>query len=123
MVDDYRATRRALRRILLGLSATVDEAESVREAVARLQAAVYELVIADVHMPELDGLTLVAWIRQRPELAAVKIIVLTNATSFGTMAMARDVGADLYLLKPVTDTGLAAAVAQLVGPPADGRGA
>ena len=64
-----------------------------------------------------------AWIRQRPELAAVKIIVLTNATSFGTMAMARDVGADLYLLKPVTDTGLAAAVAQLVGPPADGRGA
>ena len=115
MVDDYRATRRALRRILLGLSATVDEAETVREAVTRLQAVSYELVITDVHLPELDGLTLVAWIRQRPELAAVKVIVLTNATSFGTMAMARQVGADLYLLKPVTETGLGAAVRQLVG--------
>ena len=116
VVDDYRATRRALLRILFWLSATVDEAETVREAVARLQAVSDERVITDVHMSELDGLTLVVWFRKRLELTALKVIVLANATSVGTMSMARKAGADPYLLKPVTETRLGAAVRRYIAP-------
>jgi CheY-like chemotaxis protein len=60
-VDDEATIRRLLARFLRGRGCTVDEVADGGEALVRLQAAEYDVVISDVSMPGLDGATL--WMR------------------------------------------------------------
>ena len=52
-------------------------------------------------MPDTDGLTLAATIRERAELVATRIILLTSGESSGDLARFRELGIDAHLLKPV----------------------
>jgi PAS domain S-box-containing protein len=61
----------------------------------------YALVLLDARMPEMDGLALAAQIRQRAELAATRIILLTSGDRPGELARLRELRVDTHLLKPV----------------------
>jgi PAS domain S-box-containing protein len=61
----------------------------------------YPLVLLDARMPDVDGLKLAAQIRQRAELAATRIILLTSGDRPGDLARSREQRVNAHLLKPV----------------------
>ena len=61
----------------------------------------YALVLLDARMPDADGLTVAAKIRERAELAATRIVLLTSGERPGDPARARELRIDAQLLKPV----------------------
>ena len=61
----------------------------------------YALVLLDARMPDTDGLALAAQIRQRAELSATRIILLTSGDRPGDLARFRELRIDAHLLKPV----------------------
>jgi two-component system sensor histidine kinase/response regulator len=106
IVDDNGTNRRILEEWLRGWQM---EPAAVGEGLAALDAlwgAVsigrpYALVLLDARMPDTDGLALAAKIRNRAELAATRIILLTSGDRPGDPALSRQLRIDANLLKPV----------------------
>src|SRR5580704_12929511 len=73
------------------------------------------IVILDVMMPGLDGLGACHAIRANPATRHVKIVMLTSKTSAVDQAAAKRYGADLYLTKPFSVSGLAATLVSMLG--------
>ena len=102
IVDDEAPARRRLRELLDDCTAAlplsiVGEAQHGREALDLLQTAPAELVLTDIHMPEMDGIELA---RHLLKLAHPPVVIFT--TAFHEHALqAFDVNAIDYLVKPV----------------------
>jgi CheY-like chemotaxis protein len=89
-------------------------------ALAQLSAALeagepYPLILTDMHMPGMDGFALIERIRQRPELSAATIMMLTSAGHRGDAARCQELGVSAYLLKPIRQSELREAVARVLG--------
>jgi CheY-like chemotaxis protein len=66
-------------------------------------------------MPKMDGFELVEQIRQRPELSAPTILMLTSAGHRGDAERCRKLGVSAYLLKPIRQSELREAIARVLG--------
>ena len=87
---------------------TVDTNEFSQQALKEIPGARPDCVITDLMMPEMDGFELCRELRRRPELQSMKIIVLSAKSYDFDRRRARELGADVYIVKPiVTDTLLA----------------
>ncbi len=91
-----------------------------KEALDQLSAArdakePFGLILTDMHMPKMDGFTLIEHIRQRPELATATIMMLTSAGHRGDAARCLELGVAAYLLKPIRQSELREALARVLG--------
>jgi CheY-like chemotaxis protein len=68
-----------------------------------------------MHMPNMDGFTLIERIRQRPELNTATIMMLTSAGHRGDGARCQELGVAAYLLKPIRQSELREAIARVLG--------
>jgi two-component system, chemotaxis family, chemotaxis protein CheY len=104
VVDDSKTIRIILGRILKELGYAVCEAGNGKEALKVMESerAVVTLVLADWNMPEMNGLELLKRLRQDPELASLKIIMVTTETEMDHMVSALEAGANEYVMKPFT---------------------
>ena len=104
VVDDSKTIRMIIRRVLTELGFEVCEAANGIEALKVLDAekTAVSLVLADWNMPEINGLELVKSLRQRPEFASIKILMVTTETEIGQMTQALEAGANEYVMKPFT---------------------
>ncbi len=104
VVDDSKTIRMIIRRVLTELGFEVCEAANGIEALKVLDAekTAVSLVLADWNMPEMNGLELVKSLRQRPEFASIKILMVTTETEIGQMTQALEAGANEYVMKPFT---------------------
>lgn len=103
VIDDSRAMRMVLRRILTGLGFDVSEAAGGPPALELLAAGEHpDLVLVDWHMPEMEGIDVVAAMRAQPVDYRGKIVMVTTETEMSQMARALQAGADEYLMKPFT---------------------
>jgi len=59
------------------------------------------LVLLDLKMPGLNGLDVLKWIRQQPGLKALRVAMLTSSDLPGEVKLAHDLGANIFLTKPV----------------------
>ena len=106
IVDDNATNRHILEEWLRGWQM---EPAAVGDGVAAMDALwdaaalgrPYPLVLLDARMPDTDGLALAAKIRERAELSATRIILLTSGDRPGDPARLRELRIDAHLLKPV----------------------
>ena len=106
VVDDNDTNRHILAEWLRGWQM---KATAVNDGMAAVDALwhraangrPYALVLLDARMPDADGLTVAAMIRERAELAATRIILLTSGERRGDPARVRELRIDAQLLKPV----------------------
>jgi CheY-like chemotaxis protein/anti-sigma regulatory factor (Ser/Thr protein kinase) len=127
IVDDNRTNRRILEAMLQRWEMNPTSAEDGEEALKQLTCAQdvgdpYALVLTDMHMPKMDGFTLVEQIRQRREFSAPIIMMLTSAGHRGDGARCQELGVAAYLLKPIRQSELREAIARVLGAP-PGKGA
>ena len=120
VVDDNRANQRILEGMLKRWEMRSSSAASGDEALAQLTAAQvagdpYALILTDMHMPNMDGFTLIELIRQKTELSTAIIMMLTSAGHRGDAARCNELGVAAYLLKPIRQTELREAIARALG--------
>ena len=106
VIDDSRATRAMLRRILQQLRFDVSEAADGREGVAALDQAReqggIDLALVDWNMPVMDGLEFVKAVRARPEYDHVVLMMVTTEGGAEELMQALEAGANEYAMKPFT---------------------
>ncbi|GGU04100.1 MULTISPECIES: response regulator transcription factor [Streptomyces] len=98
IVDDEPAVREALRRSLAFEGYGTEEAVDGADALARMESYAPDLVVLDIQMPRMDGLT--AARRIRASGSTVPILMLTARDTVGDRVTGLDAGADDYLVKP-----------------------
>lgn len=100
IVDDEPGVRLVLERSLLRLECLLETAVDGRSALERLGQKKYDLILLDLHLGDLDGLSLLKAARERdPD---VVVIILTGQGSLETAVEALRLGAFDYLFKPAT---------------------
>jgi DNA-binding response OmpR family regulator len=98
IVEDEAKIRHLLRRGLLEESYAVDTANDGEEALYKLDINVYDLVLLDIMLPKVDGITVCQTIRKKnPHLP---IILLTAKDRVPEKVVGLDAGADDYITKP-----------------------
>jgi chemosensory pili system protein ChpA (sensor histidine kinase/response regulator) len=100
VVDDSLSVRRVLGRALERHGWETRQARDGVEALELLAAGRADVVVTDIEMPRMNGLELVAAIRNRAEIAALPIVVLTSRASDQHRQRAYEIGANAYLVKP-----------------------
>ena len=115
-VDDAGLVRRYYRNILEGAGYEVDEAINGLEAIEKLLKDSVDLLIIDINMPQMDGLSLLRYLRRQPApLCAIPALVSSTEAEAHDMEAARAAGANLYLVKPVKPETLVQYAALLTG--------
>jgi len=99
-IDDSFSLRQLLSRALAEGGHKVTEAKDGMEALVIAQAQGADLVITDVNMPQMDGLTLIKRLRGLPAYRHVPILVLTTEMDPAKKRIAKDAGATGWIVKP-----------------------
>jgi chemosensory pili system protein ChpA (sensor histidine kinase/response regulator) len=103
LVDDSVSVRRFVGQMLEKAGFEVVTAADGADAVARVGAEAFDLVITDLEMPRVNGYELIDDLRRRPATRAVPVIVLTTRAGDKHVALARQLGVDHYVTKPVEE--------------------
>ncbi|WP_297506870.1 response regulator [uncultured Caulobacter sp.] len=99
-VDDSASIRAAIKIALTSEGYGVAEARDGQEGVAQADAGDFQLIITDLNMPVMDGLTMIRTLRTKPKHAGVPIIFLTTESDADIKAQAKAAGATGWLTKP-----------------------
>ena len=117
IVDDAALVRLYYRSALERAGYQVEEALNGLEALERLLVASFDLIILDVNMPQMDGLTLLRALRRQDGVAAGTPVLMTSTEAKPQdIAAAHAAGANFYLVKPVSQPVLVEHVEMLCGP-------
>jgi two-component system chemotaxis response regulator CheY len=99
-VDDSSSLRMAVRIALTGAGYTVTEANDGMEGLTKAGAQRFDMIITDLNMPRMDGLTMIREIRKSGKQTGVPIIFLTTESDDGIKGQAKAAGATGWLVKP-----------------------
>jgi two-component system sensor histidine kinase/response regulator len=128
IVDDNATNRRILRETLTQWGMKPTPARGGREALAVAteahQAGVpFPLMILDVSMPDLDGFAVARAMKDDPDLAGVRVVMLTSADRPEDPERGRELGVSAYLVKPVITSDLRKALQAALARPTGTEGA
>ncbi|MEI7772069.1 MAG: response regulator [Chloroflexales bacterium] len=114
VVDDSAVSRHVLSYTLRHAGHTVLTVAGGREALDQLAAGAVDLVIADLQMPEMDGITLLNHIRADEGICRVQLLMLTASGQDEDRLASQEAGANGFLTKPASSHDLIAAVNRLL---------
>ena len=118
VVDDAALVRVYYRTILEGAGFRVEEALNGLEALETLLSRAVDLLVVDINMPQMDGLTFLRTLREREgPMASIPALVASTESAAADFAAARAAGANYYLLKPVEREQLVEFARMLCGVP------
>ncbi len=101
LVEDQEDNRVLARKLLQRAGFRVEEATDGRQALAQAAALRPDLILLDIHLPEMDGLTVARTLRQSSDLKSLLIVALTANAMEGDRAKALEAGCDDYMTKPI----------------------
>jgi CheY-like chemotaxis protein len=99
VVDDHAETRRPLVRLLQVEGYTATGASNALEALASAQHSPPDLILLDVMIPPMDGLTFLMRLREDAKAREIPVIVVTGLSDPQTIARAKDLGVREHLIK------------------------
>jgi DNA-binding response OmpR family regulator len=103
IVDDDEEMSHAIGLMLNLLECDTSSFFNVRSAVQRLLTGkIPDLIILDVNLPEVSGLDMLEFLRRRPEWKNLPIVILSSEAADIVVDRAFELGADSYVMKPVT---------------------
>jgi two-component system chemotaxis response regulator CheY len=114
-VDDSAAMRQMVGITLTGAGHQVEQAADGREALRLAGLGKYDLVITDVNMPNMDGITLVRELRGLASYKYVPLLVLTTEATAERKQAGKAAGATGWLVKPFNPERLLATIAKVLG--------
>ncbi len=100
-IEDNIDNRTLIRRILSAEGYQVVEAGDAKEALEKLKALRPDMILMDINMPEVDGYTLTARIRNMPGFESIPIVALTANVMRGDRERSLEAGCDGYIQKPI----------------------
>lgn len=116
VIDDASLVRRYYRDALERAGFEVDEALNGVEGLEKLLAEPADLLIVDVNMPQMDGLTFLRSLRQQASpISSIPALVISTEAGPHDQRAARLAGANFYLVKPVAQDALVQHVSIMCG--------
>jgi two-component system chemotaxis response regulator CheY len=113
-VDDSASMRQMVLFTLQGAGYEVLQARDGVEALDMARASTVDLVLTDVHMPRMDGITLVRELRTLPNYKFVPMLILTTESSQEKKMDGKSAGATGWIVKPFNPPQLLATVARVI---------
>lgn len=114
-VDDSISIRKSISFILGQESYDVTEAEDGADGLKKAKTDKFGLIITDINMPNMDGITLIKELRNTAEYKFTPIIVLTTENQDSKMQEGRAAGATGWIVKPFSSEKLIAVVKKILG--------
>ena len=114
IVDDSSSVRTIARTALREQGYEVIEAANGQEGLQKLAAERVHLVVSDVNMPVMDGISFLKELKSRPTSKFVPVIMLTTEAGEDKKQEGRAAGAKAWIVKPFQPATLVDAVAKLV---------
>jgi two-component system chemotaxis response regulator CheY len=116
IVDDIEAMLRVLRNLLKQLNfRNIDQAANGSEALAKLRAGSFGLVISDWQMEPMTGIDLVREMRADKKLKHLPFVMVTAETQKDRLAVAKEAGVDTTIIKPLTADSLRKTLVGVLG--------
>ncbi|MCW5892666.1 MAG: response regulator [bacterium] len=120
VVDDNATNRFIVQQAVASWGCVVDEVDGGSAAVARLRAAAaagtpFDLVVLDMQMPDVDGAATARLVRCDPAISTTPIILLSSIGAVRSASAFRAMGFDAALTKPVRQSALFDAIAEVLG--------
>ncbi len=116
IVDDSASIRQVLALTLKGAGFDVIDAVDGIDALKKLDGVKIHLLITDVNMPNMDGITLVQEVKKLPAYKFTPMMMLTTEASDEKKQAGRAAGAKAWVVKPFSPPTLLAAVSKLILP-------
>ena len=114
IVDDSASLRQVVSMTLKGAGYDVVEACDGRDALGKLGGQKVHLVISDVNMPNMDGITFVREMKKNPTYKFTPVIMLTTEAGEDKKSAGQSAGARAWVVKPFQPQQMLAAVSKLV---------
>lgn len=115
VVDDSMSIRQMVAFTLKSTNYQVVEAANGKEGVDKFKTGRFDLVISDVNMPVMDGLSMIKEIRKLTNGKTIPIMVLTTESSDTMKTQGRAAGASGWIVKPFDPNKLIEVVRKLIG--------
>lgn len=116
VVDDYQTMKRIIRNLLKQLGfENIDEAADGQEALAKMKAKKYGLVISDWNMEPMTGYELLREVRSDENLKPTPFIMVTAESKTENVIAAKKAGVNNYIVKPFNAQTLKAKIASVLG--------
>jgi two-component system chemotaxis response regulator CheY len=116
IVDDSASIRQVVGIALRGAGYDVIEASDGKDALSKMTGQKIHLIISDVNMPNMDGITFLKNVKANPSYKFTPVIMLTTEAGQDKMAEGRAAGAKAWVVKPFQPPQMLDAVAKLVLP-------
>lgn len=117
MVEDNLDIAETLAELLRGTGHVVEMVGSAEEALDSLAKQRPDIVLCDIGLPGMDGLTLAARVREDPSLCNLKLVAMTGYGDASTRTRINSAGFDRHLIKPVQLEALRHCLARLAAAP------
>lgn len=116
IVDDSSSLRMVVSITLKGAGYNVLEACDGKDALSKLNGQKIHLIISDVNMPNMDGITFVTEAKKLPAYRFTPIIMLTTEAGEARKQAGQAAGARAWVVKPFQPAQMLAAVSKLIAP-------
>ena len=116
VVDDSASLRQVIAISLQGKGYSVIQAENGKQALDKLDGTKINLVVSDVNMPIMDGLTFVGEMKKLPRYKFTPVIMLTTEAGNDMKERGRAAGVKAWVVKPFKPEQMLTAVAKLILP-------
>ena len=116
VVDDSASVRQVVSIALKGAGYDVIEGADGKDALSKLTGQKVHLIISDVNMPNMDGITFVKEVKKLPAYKFTPIIMLTTESQEAKKQEGQAAGAKAWVVKPFQPPQMLAAVSKLILP-------